>query len=84
MDIGRVKKLIGNRVALWGNIDCSHLLPFGTPDDVKKATIECIRAASPGGGHIISSSNTIHDSVPAENFVAMVEAAREYGNYPII
>lgn len=83
MDIGKVKKLIGQKIALWGNIDCSHLLTFGTTEDVKKATIECIKAASPGGGHIISSSNTIHDSIPAENFIAMVQTARKYGKYPL-
>jgi len=83
MDIGEVKELIGDKVALWGNIDCSHLLSFGKPEDVEKATIECIRAASPGGGHIISSSNTIHELVPAKNFMAMVETTRKYGNYPL-
>ena len=83
MDIGKVKKLIGHKVALWGNIDCSRLLTFGTPNDVRKATIECIKDASSGGGHIISSSNTIHDSVPAENFVTMVQTARRYGKYPL-
>lgn len=83
MDIGKVKRMIGDKVALWGNIDCSHLLTFGLPEEVEKATIECIKNASPGGGHIISSSNTIHDSVPAKNFVAMVKTAREFGKYPI-
>ncbi len=83
MDIGKVKRMIGDKVALWGNIDCSHLLPFGSTEEVEKATIECIKTASPGGGHIIASSNTVHDSVPAKNFVAMVKAAREFGKYPI-
>ena len=36
-----------------------------------------------GGGLILSSSNTIHRGVKPENFVAMVEAARKYGKYPL-
>jgi uroporphyrinogen decarboxylase len=83
MDIGEVKQRIGKKVALWGNVDCSDLLTFRKPEDVRKATRECIRQAAPGGGYILSSSNVIHSAVPPENFLAMVEAGREFGCYPI-
>ena len=83
MDIGAVKEKYGNRIALIGNIDCSHLLTFGKPGEIREAVKECIRKASSGGGHILSSSNSIHAGVPPENFIAMVEAAREFGRYPI-
>ena len=42
-----------------------------------------IKTVSPGGGHIFSSSNTIHDGVPIENALAYIDAVKEYGNYPI-
>jgi uroporphyrinogen decarboxylase len=83
MDIGDVKLKIGKQVCLWGNVDCSHLLTFGSPEQVREATIECIRKAAPGGGYILGSSNTIHSAVPPENFLAMIEAGREFGEYPI-
>ncbi len=83
MDIGEVKKVYGDRVAIHGNIDCAHLLTFGKPKDVRNAVKDCIRKASSGGGHILASSNSIHAGVPPENFIAMVEAAREFGKYPI-
>jgi uroporphyrinogen decarboxylase len=83
MDIGKVKRTFGDRVTIIGNVDCSHLLTFGSTEDVKKATLECIKAASPGGGHILSSSNVIHCGVPARNFLAMLEAANKYGKYPL-
>jgi uroporphyrinogen decarboxylase len=83
MDIAEVKKKYGDRVAVIGNIDCSQLLTLGTPDEVRKATMECIRSTSPGGGHILSSSNSFHSDVPHENFIAMLETAREVGRYPI-
>ena len=38
---------------------------------------------SPGGGHTLSSSNIIQKGIPPENFLAMVEAAREFGRCPI-
>lgn len=83
MDIGEVKEAYGDRIAVIGNIDCAHLLSFGTPEDVKNAVRECIRKASPGGGHIISSSNVIHSGIPPENYAAMIKAVKEYGCYPI-
>ena len=83
MDIGEVKRVYGDRVAIAGNIDCTTLLTFGTPDEVRESVKECIRVASPGGGHIITSSNTIHRGVKPENYFAMLEAVKEFGRYPI-
>lgn len=83
MDIGRVKKLYGNRIAVIGNIDCTYILPHGTEAEVVDAVKETIAKASPGGGHIISSSNSIHPGVKPENYRTMVKAARKYGKYPI-
>ena len=83
MDIGEVKRRYGKRVCLIGNIDCGQLLPHGTQEDVEAAVRQCIQQAAPGGGHIIASSNSIHSSVKPENYVAMVNAARKYGAYPI-
>lgn len=83
MDIAEVKKIYGDRIAVIGNIECTKLLPFGTPEEVREATKECIKSTSPGGGHILSSSNSIHADIPHTNLVAMIEAAREFGKYPI-
>lgn len=81
MDIGEVKKKYGHKLCLFGNIDCGPLLTFGTEDDVEKAVKECIEKASYNGGHIITSSNSIHSSVKPENYVRMIEAVRKYGTY---
>ena len=81
MDIAEVKKHLSGEVCVIGNIDCRDLLPFGTEKEVDKAVRETIGKAAPGGGYIISSSNTIHPACRAENYIAMVKAAHEYGNY---
>ncbi len=83
MDIGEVKAKYGERVAVIGNIDCGALLSWGTPDEVRAAVKECIAKAATGGGHILSSSNSIHSSVNPANFLAMVEAGKEFGRYPL-
>jgi uroporphyrinogen decarboxylase len=83
MDIGRVKQLYGDRIALAGNVDCSHLLPYGTTDDVIEAVKETLAKGGADGGLVLASSNSIHPTVKPENYRAMVEAARRYGRYPL-
>ena len=83
MDIGEVKAKYGDRIAVVGNVDCSFVLTRGTTEDVEEAVKETIAKASPGGGHILASSNSIHPAVKPENYKAMVKAARKYGRYPI-
>lgn len=83
MDIAEVKRRYGDRVCLIGNIDCGELLSRGTPQQVRQVVQETIRQAAPGGGYIMSSSNTIHSSVKPENYQAMIEATHLYGAYPL-
>ena len=83
MDIGKVKKLYGDRIAVAGNVDCGELLSRGTPEEVVEAVKETIAKASPEGGHILASSNSIHPAVKPENYKAMLEAAKRYGQYPL-
>ena len=81
MDIGEVKRKYGDRVCIVGNVDCGDLLSNGTPDMVREAVRQCIEVAAPGGGFMLSSSNSIHSSVRPENYLAMAEACREFGVY---
>jgi uroporphyrinogen decarboxylase len=83
MDLGEVKEKYGDRIALKGNVDCAHLMSFGEPDNVVEATREALRQGMPGGGYILSSSNSIHASVKPENYKAMMDTLREYGDYPL-
>ena len=83
VDIAYVKREYGDRVAIIGNIDCGELLCRSSPDEVRRVTRETIAAAAPGGGFCLSSSNSIHSSVKPENYLAMVETLREYGEYPL-
>lgn len=83
MDIGYIKRKHGHRLTLLGNVDCAHTLVYGSRQQIIDETVEVIKKAAPGGGFVLSSSNSIHSGVPAENFLTMLEAARQYGHYPI-
>ena len=81
MDIGETKEYVAGRACILGNIDCRDLLVFGTEEEVEQTVKETIAVAAPGGGYIISSSNTIHPGVKPENYIAMIKAAHKYGSY---
>ncbi len=83
LDIAAFKQKYGSRIALKGNVDCAHTLTFGTERQVVEETREVIRKAADGGGLIVSSSNSIHSSVKPGNYLAMWNAIRMYGQYPI-
>jgi len=83
IDIWKFKDAYGNMICLMGNVDISTVLPFGNSQDVAKAVRVCIDAAGAGGGYILSSSNSLHEGIPLNNIISMVEAAKKFGRHPI-
>ena len=75
MDIKKIKHRYGDRLCLWGNLDLDYLMSFGTPEEVRKTVRETIDAANIDGGFILSTCNTMVDSIPPENVLAMMEEA---------
>ena len=60
VDIYEVKRLVGDKVALVGNINMK-LMAVGSPEEVREQVRERIQCLAPGGGYLISSSNSITD-----------------------
>jgi uroporphyrinogen decarboxylase len=83
MDIGSIKKKYADKLCLLGNVDCSHTLCFATLPEVAQETRDVIKEASPLGGHILCSSNSLHSAVKLENFLTMVATGRKFGKYPL-
>lgn len=83
MDIKTMKKKYGDKIALKGNVDCVETLVSGSEDDVIRETLMCIKDASVKGGHIISSSNSIHKDINPHLYKIFLQTARDYGKYPI-
>ncbi len=77
MDLRRLKTAYGDRISLYGNLDCGTTLSTGTPDDVRRHTVECLEAGMGDGGHILCASNAIVGSVPLRNYLAVVNTYRE-------
>jgi len=83
MDIGEIKNKYGDKLVLLGGIDCSGLLPNGTPTQVRQAVRKAIQIAGQNGGYVIGSTSELHNAIPPENIIAMFRTVWEYGTYPL-
>lgn len=83
MDPASLKARFGKRVTFWGGIDTRRVLNHGTTGQVREEVRSVIRALAPGGGYVLNFVHNAQPDVKAENVVAMVEAAREFGRYPL-
>ena len=83
MNIRRVKEKYGDKWCLLGNVDCSQTLCIKDKNEVVEETKLCLESAAPGGGLILSSSNSVHNAVKIENFLEMLRTGRKYGRYPM-
>jgi uroporphyrinogen decarboxylase len=82
MDLAAVKEEFGKRVCLIGNVSVDRLSQ-GTPEEIDEIVKNCIKVAGPGGGYMISSSNSIPRYARAENVKAMAKAIDKYRHYPV-
>ena len=84
MDPDELKRRFGDRVAFWGGgIDTQHALPFGSPEQVRTQVRERICSLGPGGGFVFNAIHNVQARVPVENLLALFDAVREYGAYPL-
>jgi len=82
-NLAEVKRRYGTNLAFCGAIDTQHVLPMGTPDQVRAEVRRAIGTLGPGGGYLLAAVHTIMNEVPPENVIAMVDAAVEFGRYQI-
>ncbi len=75
MDLGDLHRRYP-RLVFAGGIDVSHLLPYGTPQQVREATVKAIEETE--GQILVGSSTEVFNIVPLRNFLAMRETAMGY------
>ncbi len=78
MSLEEVKSKFGDRLCLIGNVDVD-LLARGTPMEIRDAVRKNIESAGKGGGYVVGSGNSIPEYVNFDNYLAMIQAAREFG-----
>ncbi len=83
MEPARLKAEFGDKLSFWGAVDSQQVLPHGSTEDVRAEVRRRIRELGKGGGYMVAAVHNIQPDVPTENIVAMYEAAREFGQYPL-
>jgi uroporphyrinogen decarboxylase len=73
MDVFETKKRYFGKLSFNGAISVQHLLPHGTPEQVRTETRRLLDTLGAGGGYIASPSHAIPSDVPIENIVALIE-----------
>jgi uroporphyrinogen decarboxylase len=80
-DAVKAKRTAGKRHVLFGNIDPSGVLANGTVEEVRASTRQLISAWKPEGRFILNAGCAIPPTTPPENIRAMIQVARECGEY---
>jgi len=79
MELARLKKEFGKDLTFWGGgCDTQKVLPYATPEGVKRHVLECVATLAPGGGFVFNQLHNIQPDVPAENIMAMFEAVGSF------
>lgn len=83
MDLKIVKEKYTGKICPIGNVNNKTTMVDGTPKEVIAEVKECIEYAAPNGGYIIATDHSLHDDIPTENVMALIEATHKYGTYPL-
>lgn len=78
MDLVELKQKYGQRVCLVGNVDINYTLSKASLDEVDADVKKKMEILGPGGGYIISDSNSIPAYCKVENVLAMAKAVEKY------
>jgi uroporphyrinogen decarboxylase len=82
MEPDGLKARFGKRLVFWGGaIDAQHVLPRASAQAVREEVRKNLEIWKPGGGYVFNNVHNIQAGVPAENIVALYDAACEFGFY---
>jgi uroporphyrinogen decarboxylase len=72
MDICRLKRDYGERIALWGGVAVENLVG-GTPEGVRADVRRAMACAKPGGRFILGASHSVAVGTKYDNYMALLD-----------
>ncbi len=79
MDLGKVRKRVGETCALQGNLDPTTL--YADPVIIRKRAKQVLESYGKGSGHIFNLGHGILPDVPPENLKALVNFIKDESQY---
>lgn len=80
VDIKKLKKRVGDQVALCGNVHCAYL-QTGTDEQVLESCRYAMENGKPGGGYIFCTSNVPFRGMPVERYQMVLDFWRANRDY---
>ncbi|SKA76087.1 uroporphyrinogen decarboxylase [Caloramator quimbayensis] len=80
VDIKEVKRLIGDKVCLCGNVNCA-LMQTGTDEEVIESAEYCLTHGKPNGGYIFCTSNIPFAGLPVERYKLVLDVWKKLRYY---
>ncbi|MBI9104177.1 MAG: uroporphyrinogen decarboxylase [Spirochaetales bacterium] len=72
MDVFSLIEQYRGRLVFHGGLSTQQILPFGTPEDVRRESRKLLEAGA-GGGYIFSPAHAVEGDVPLENMITFIE-----------
>ena len=80
-NLAELKREVGDRIVLKGNLHTTQVMLRGSPADVRRAAVQAMRDGALGGRFILSTGDQCGRDTPDGNLRVLVETARTFGVY---
>jgi len=80
VDIREVKRLVGDKVCLCGNVNCA-LIQTGTEEEVIASAEYCLKYGKESGGYIYCTSNVPFRGMPPERYRLVLDVWKKHRKY---
>ena len=75
-DVVKVKNEYGKDLSFYGGVSTQHVLPFGTPEEVREATKRMIDIMGVNGGYICAPTHSMPPDIPVDNVLAFLDVVQ--------
>lgn len=80
MDEVEIAREFGGRISVWAGFDVQRIIPYGSPDDVRREVRHLMDTyARPDGRFMLTAGNGITPDTPIESLRALYEESYSYG-----
>lgn len=78
MDVEKLMKEYGSEISFHGTIGTQSVMPFGTPEEVRRTVERNLDFAGDQGGLFVAPTHLLEPEVPWENILAYIDACKNY------